>query len=470
MHPDDEEAERADCAVSYRGLLRSEYGRIAVGVIVLEFFTGLSVYITFVVVPHVLVDLHAVGAYPLVVSANSVGIFLAFALAQRVLRAVGGPLTLAGGLMLSVLGAVASATASNPYVFAVGRFAGAFGGGLLGVFGLSVVIGIMPVRYRQRLIALTSAMWIIPGLFGPSLALAAEHFMGWRLTILIAVPGQIIARVLLGRAALKSSIGANARATTSISRSLLLPLGMAIFVGLSGTALSVWSWAGLLVALWGAWAILPRGVFRSAAGPPRSMALLAITALGYFGASELATTMAQRADSIPARWIALSLGGSAVMWSLASIVQPRLSGVDMHRQVPLMRCGLVMMWLSFALIASLQQFGSLTSLVLASCWIMAGAGMGLAYPAIYLTATTDYRATPLDADALATGVLLSESLGSILGAAIGSGVVQVAIQTGFGERAGLHCAMLMYAAVLGGAVVLSLRSIAATDRAVSPPV
>lgn len=470
MHPDDENLERADSTVSYRGLLRSKYGRIALGVIVLEFFTGLSVYITFVVVPNVLVDLHAVGAYPLVVSSNSVGIFLAFALAQRVLRTAGGPLTLAGGLTLSVLGAAASATATNPYIFAVGRFAGAFGGGLLGVFGLSVVIGTMPVRYRQQLIALTSAMWIIPGLFGPSLALASEHFMGWRLTILLAVPGQITARILLGRAALSSPARSNPSATTSIGRSLLLPLGMAIFVGLSGTSLSGWSWAGLVLALWGAWAILPRGVFRFAAGPPRSMALLAITALGYFGASELATTMAQRADAIPARWIALSLGGSAVMWSLASIAQPRLSGAGMRRQVPIMRGGLVLMLLSFALIASLQQLGSLRSPVVACCWIVAGAGMGLAYPAIYLCATTDTRSTPLNADALATGVSLSESLGSILGAAIGSGVVQVAIETGFGECAGLHCAMLLYAVVLSCAVVLSLRSIEATDRAATPPV
>lgn len=456
--------------VSYRDLLQSGYGRIAVGIVVLEFFTGLSVYITYVVVPHVLVDLHAVGAYPLVVSSNSVGIFLAFALAQWVLRTAGGPVTLAGGLALSILGAAASATASNPYIFAVGRFAGAFGGGLLGVFGLSVVIGTLPIRYRQRLIALTSAMWIIPGLFGPSLALAAENLMGWRLTILLAVPGQLVARILLGRAALNATDKPHASKSNSIGRALLLPVGMAVFVGLSGTSFSAWAWIGLLVAFYGAWTILPRGIFRAAAGAPRAMALLAITALGYFGASELATTMAERADGIPARWIALALGGSAVMWSLTSLVQPRCSGAHMQRQAPIMRAGLFLILASFIVIAVLQQAASLTSPVLAACWIVAGTGMGLAYPAIYLSATTDTRLKPLDAGALATGVLLSESLGSILGAAIGSGIVQVAQRSGFGEPAGLHLAMLMYAVVIGCAVLLGLRTITATEKVPGRPV
>src|SRR5690606_7638800 len=133
-----------------------------------------------------------------------IGLFLSLALAGRALTRFGGAAVLAAGLVLTIAGSLVAATALSPLVFAIGRLATALGSGLLGVFGTSTVIATVPQGYRVRLLALTSAMWILPGMAGPSLAVAAVHAVGWRWTLVMVVPLVLAARALVGRAALRA--------------------------------------------------------------------------------------------------------------------------------------------------------------------------------------------------------------------------------------------------------------------------
>jgi MFS family permease len=470
--PGDVSSDAPERTRTIRELFASRHAALAVGVLLLEFSAGLTVYVSAVVVPAVIADLHAARDYPLIVSATSVGLFLSLVAAARLLRRIGPRPVLAAGLILTVAGALVSAVAGSALVFACGRFAAALGSGLLGVFGTAAVIASVPPGYRTRLFALTSAMWILPGMIGPSAAVALVHAVGWRFTLLTVVPLVLVARILVGRAALRT--GAHARDETPVERrplsvSLLLPAGMAFFVFGSAGSLGNWSLLGLAVALVGAVGLLPAGTVRLADGPPRFLALLAVVCFGYFGADALMTAMGTRADGLPLIWVSVALGASAVCWSLGSMMQPRLSGLQGQRGRAVLATGAGTMAAGAGGIVAMQSVGAVTGPLLFAAWCVTGFGMGLAYPILYLRSTTATATRALDAGTLATAVLVSESVGSVLGAAAGSAIVDVAQRIGASEAEGLHASMFAFTAalVLGVPIALMRRREGAARAAVT---
>lgn len=464
------EAEEATRTRSIRELFTSPHAALAVGILLLEFSTGVSIYLTGVVVPAVIADLDAAGEYPLILSATAVGLFLSLALASRSLARFGGGRVLAAGLALTVIGAVVSAAAVDPWMFAVGRLAAAFGSGLLGVFGTSAIIASVPQGYRVRLLALTSAMWIIPGLLGPPVAVVSVQAVGWRITLLLVLPLVLVARVLVGRSAIRAmrpsatvdpAHGPNgSRDRRTFLLTLLLPAGMAVFAFGSGTAVGPYALAGLVAAVAGSLFLLPAGTWRAAPGPPRYLALLAVVSFGYFGTDSLMTAIGTRADGIPLAWMSTALGASAVCWSLGSLVQPRLSGRSGERTEGVLRVGVSIMALAAAALVGVQAAGALTGPLVLLCWSVVGAGMGLAYPTMYLRSITvpgsEAGSDTTMAAALATAVLVAESIGTVIGTATGSAVVDIAQQVGRTEADGLHAATVAFVAALVTAAALAV--------------
>jgi MFS family permease len=427
----------------------------------LEFSAGITVYVSAAVVPVVIADLHAAREYPLIVSATSVGLFASLAVAARLLRRIGPRPVLAVGLVVTVAGAVVSAVAGSALLFAIGRMAAALGSGLLGVFGTAAVIAAVPQGYRVRLLALTSAMWIVPGMVGPAAAVAVLHAIGWRWTLLLALPLVLVARILVGRAGLRAAQperpgGDEDPASRPLLLTLLLPAGMALFVFGSAGPLGSWALVGLVVATVGALALLPPGTVRLTDGPPRHLALLAVVAVGYFGADSLLTAIGTRADGLALMWVSVALGAAAVCWSLGSMVQPRISGSHGQRAGAVMTSGIAVMSVGAVIVVVLQATGAVSGPALLASWCVTGAGMGLAYPILYFRATTASTAQRWDAGTLATAVLVAESTGSVLGGAIGSAIVDGAQRVGATEAAGLHAAMVVFAAVLAPAVPVAL--------------
>jgi MFS family permease len=432
---------------SARELFTSEHGARAAGVLLLEFSAALSVYVSAVTVPRVVGDLDAAGEYPLIVSGASVGLFLALALARRTVTRFGGAAVLGMGLVFTVAGAVVSASAPTAVAFALGRLSTGLGSGLLGVFGVSTVIATVPQHYRVRLVALTASVWILPEIVGPSLAVVAIHLVGWRWTLLLPVPLVLLARALVGRAALQAADHVRDREESrsgGLRRpavAFLLPFGMAVFVFGSATALGSWALIGLGLAVVGALGLLPPGTVRAAPGPPRWLALLAVVSVGYFGADALLTSIATRADGIGLAWVSVALGAAAVGWALASMLQPRLTGVTGARASAVLRLGLGLMTSAAAVLVVLQLTGTVSGPLMLAIWPVAGVGMGFLYPAVYLRATTAEMRGPLSgapaAAILATAVLVAESAGSVIGGALGSGVVDLAQRLGTSEATGV---------------------------------
>lgn len=439
-------------AAGYRALLTRPYAALVAGALLLELAAALGVYVVQVVTPQVVADLEATQTYPLILSGSAVGLFLALPLARPAMRRLGPAPVLGFALGIEVVGSLLTAGAPDALVFAAGRLATAFGGGLLGVFGVSAAIEHLPTALRARLIALISSMWILPGLVGPAAVLALDHAVGWRWTLLAPVPVALVARVLVGPAALRvrPTGGDPFRATV-----LLLPAGLAVFVFGAGMA---WGYLGLPLALVGGWAALPRGTFRAAPGVTGHLAVLGMVSIGFFGLDGVFTTVATRAAGVSLNWAAVALGLAAFAWAMLSLVQPRLAGRDGARAGRWIRIGLGLQLIALAVVAGVTSADVATGPAYLLCWVVGGAGMGLLYPAVYLGATTRQDDRPeLDSAVLASAVILTEAFGAQLGTALGGGVVQAAQLLEFSEADGLRAATVGFAVVAGLTFLLGRR-------------
>lgn len=444
---------------TYRSLFASEHGLLATGVLVLELGAALSVYVTAVVLPRSMSDLAAADAYPVMVSAVSVGGLLALAVARPLLQRVGTARLLVLGLVLTVAGMLLTATAAGAIAFGAGRSLSALGAGLLGVLGLSAVIDRLPIAHRTRLLALISSMWLLPGVLGPPLALLAESALGWRVAMLLPLPVVLVGRLLVGRSLLRGpgrSPDQIDRAPTRWGATLALPAGMAVFV--TGSTLgSWWGWTGLLLTLVAGLRLLPPGTTRASRGHPQHLGGLLLLAAGYFGAQGLLTLSTVRADGLALVWGNTALGASSVLWALASLLVPTLVGPAGERRPLVLRSGLVLMLLALTTWSALQLTQTLTGPLVLLLWCTVGVGMGLAYPLLYVGATVPGTGAPgsvLPAGAtLAAAVLLAEQLGIDVGTAVGSGIVDLALSLGLGETGGLHLSSIAFVGLVGLALL-----------------
>jgi MFS family permease len=173
---------------------------LAGGVVALEFSAAVTSFVASTLLPVVARDLDAGDRLGLLIAGSTLGLFVALPLASRVLGRLGTRGTLAAGMLAYVGGLVLAATARNAEVFALGQLGTGLASGLLAVFGVSSAIRHLDERLRLRVVAASSAMWILPALVGPAATLGLEHLVGWRWTLLVPVPFVLFGRLLVVRA------------------------------------------------------------------------------------------------------------------------------------------------------------------------------------------------------------------------------------------------------------------------------
>lgn len=260
---------------------------LAVGIVALEFAAAVSSFVGSTLLPTVARDLDARGQLGLLVAGSTLGLFVALPVATRVVRRLGTGGTLTVGVVLYLGGAALAATSPAAWIFASGQFVGGLAGGLLAVFGISAAIRQLDADLRVRVIAASSAMWILPALVGPAATLALEHLLGWRWTLLVPVPVVLVGRFLVIRAR-RADHQEEQSHPRPLWRTLLVPIGVSGLVLTSGHG----SWwpiavAGAVVSCLGVTTILPAGTARLRRGAPAALAAMLLFATGYFGADSL---------------------------------------------------------------------------------------------------------------------------------------------------------------------------------------
>ena len=399
--------------------------RLAAGVVALEFAAAVSSFVSATLLPTVATALDARAHLGLLLAGPTLGLFVALPLAPAVLHRLGPRRTLAAGMVAYLAGAVLSATAVSAWVYAGGRFVGGLASGLLAVFGISAVIRELDERVRARVVAASSAMWILPAFVGPPGTLALEHAVGWRWALLAPVPIVLAGRFLVAGAVRTAP---DEPAHRPVGRTLLVPAGVALLLTTRSPVLLA---AGAVVALAGVAGLLPAGTARLRSGAPAALAAMLLFGTGWFGADGLVTVLFTDGYGTSVGRAAIVLSAAPLAWAVTSLAVPRT--------VP-PAVGLALAGAGVAVVAASASYG--LGLV---AWTLAGVGIGLAYPGLYL------RCTPAGgpAAALATAVITAEGFGALLGSAAG-GVLA--------STAGLTPAYAAFAAVLVLAAFVATRS------------
>jgi len=415
---------------------------LGASIVLLEFMAAVTTFVASTLLPVVVDSFDAGDRVGVLVSGSAIGLFLAMPLADHLIGVLGTTVTVCAGVVLIIAGDIVSATSSGPWIFAGGRLVAGFASGLLAVFGVSAAVRHLEDATRRTVIALSSAMWIIPGLIAPPLIVASEHLIGWRWTLVLPVPFVVLAQLIIFRSVPPRAPTARTRPTL---RTLLVPAGVGCFL-LVGNGVP--GWLALIVAGVGFRSLMPPGTLRARPGPPAALLGLTCFGLGYFGASALLTLLFTDVYGTSLAVAGIVLGAASAAWGVASVAMARIR--VLANVSPALSMSVVAICVGGTCLAGAAH---ISWLVGALCWLLSGVGVGFFYPSVYLVATTPTAG--FTEERAAAAAISTESFGSLMGGAIGGVLVSTG---GHGSGAAdFVAAYLLLTTALAVAAVASYR-------------
>jgi MFS family permease len=447
--------------VTYRQLLRGEAGRLAVGLLLLEFVAAVQVFVTATLLPLVSAQLHGERYYGLALSAATVALFVSTPLAIPIAHRVGSRAVLLGSGVLYVAGTLLSATATSMPVFAAGRVVQGLGSGAMLALGYAIVAEDFPSRLRSRMIALLTSMWLLPSLLGPAGAAVLATVVGWRWALLAVLPPLVAAVALVSRRMSGRAAVEQAGAVPLVAVAVMSAGAVAIsFAGSrsGGVALGLLA-VGLVLVLGGAMRVLPDGSFFGAPPPAAAVGGLLLALFAFFGGDGLITLYVTDGLGASIGWAAAALSAGGVAWSLATLAQPRLLDRSGQRGFAIVASGSLMITLGLAamlvVLLLVPSGGPAVALVVIAAWTAGGAGMGLVYPTLTLGALLVPAAR---AGTAAAAVVLTEALGGTLSLAISGSLVSLSATLTGTYRTGLLLSYAMFTLISAAVLYYARRA------------
>ena len=354
----------------------------ATGLVFLNAFESLAVT---TVMPLVSRELGGGPLYALAFAApmavGIVGMVLAGGAADR-----RGPLRpLVAASVLFAAGLLLAGLAPSMVVLLAGRALQGLGGGGVTVALFVLVAKAYPPALHPRIFGAFAAAWVLPSIVGPVLAgLIAEH-ASWRwvfLGVLALVP--IVAAGVLPAA--RAASGPVQGAPVRHPARALLALGVAAAVLAVGSLAQVSSAAvipvvavlvvGLVLALR---PLLPAGTLKARPGLPSVLLARAAVAAAFFGTEVYVPYLLIERHGLTPAVAGITLTGAAISWASASQLQAWLGERMSHAAVLRVGIGVVGAADVLVLTAALAAW---PPPVLFAAWMVAGAGMGFAFPRI----------------------------------------------------------------------------------------
>ncbi|MFF5716016.1 MFS transporter [Streptomyces buecherae] len=383
-----------------------------------------------------------------------------------------GPLApLFAGVAAFGAGLVVAGSATQMWMFIVGRGVQGIGGGLV-IVSLYVVVGrAFPQRLQPAVLASFSAAWVLPVIVGPVVAGTIAEHVGWR-WVFLGMPVLVLLPLMVMLPALRE-LPPGEHSAAMDRRRILLALAVAAGAGLLQLAVQDLRWLSLLPGVAGAallvpcvLRLLPAGTFRAARGLPSVVLLRGLAAGTFLGAESFVPLMLVTERGLSPTMAGLSLTGGGLTWALGSYAQSR-PRLDAHRE-RLMGLGMLMIALSIALAATALVDG-VPAWIVAASWVIGGFGMGVTISGGSVLLLKLSR--PEDSGSNAASLQVSDALGniSLVGA---SGVLFVAFGGG-SATVGTHDAAdaagsgghpAAFAAVLLGMAAMALVGAFVTTR------
>jgi MFS family permease len=443
-------------AMGWRQLLGKGRGRLTIGILLVEFVAAVQSSVVASIMPAVAHDIGGIQFYGLVFSGYALASIAATPNAGQAADRQGParPFTLM--IAIFAAGTLLAGFAPSMLFLAAARVIQGWGGGAQYTIAYGAIAKAYPEAGRSRILALLSAMWIIPGLLGPGIGSVLASTIGWRWAFFLLLP-------LIGVAMLMVVPGlARIRGTASNSPTLPYrwPLLLAAGTGILVTGLTMNSWlavpvaaAGAVILVPAARRVMPPGTFSARPGLGAAVLIGLLTNLGFFiGFFFLSLLLTQAVGR------SLFEAGAAVTivnvtWTIGAWWQTRaIERIDKARLI-----GWSSLLLGLGLLGSASPLvgGPLPFAYLA--WGVAGAAMGVAFNTLYLVAA---ETAPAGGETGAIASLQNTNrLGISLGTGLGGASVALAHFSGAPIAVGLGGAFALAAAgpLLSAALAFRLK-------------
>jgi MFS family permease len=410
-------------------ILSARYRVSTTGIVLVVTLLAFEAMAVGTVMPVTARELHGLSLYAWVFSAFLIAGLLANVVAGGWADRAGPGRPLLAGLVTFVAGLAIAGTAPAMWVLVAGRVVQGLGAGAAGVSIYVLVARVYPETLRPRLFFALNAAWVVPSLVGPSLAgLVAEH-LHWRGVFLGLIPLVVPAMAMLIPALRDSGSDAGSGQDRSAPRHGrgLAALALAGGAGAVLFAIDHTGWTALPVAALGLGGLafglprlLPAGALVLRRGLPTAVTMRGLQSAAFFSTEAfipLALTSVHHFSPTQAG-VALTLG--ALGWSVASWLPGRLDRP--RRSLIVLGAVLITVGVSGVAIGT-----PLYGWFAVPAWIVAGAGMGLAYSSV--TVLVLNLSTPADQGANSAALQISDTLGSALGIGVAGALV-----TGFGVQ------------------------------------
>ena len=422
-------------------------------------FEALAIATILPVVSRHLGDLRLYGwVFSAFMLSSLIGIVLAGTLADRV--PLGRPML--AGLALFALGLVIGGTAPDMLVLVAGRAVQGLGAGVVPAVAYVAISRGYPEGCRPRMFAVLSTAWVIPGLIGPAVAALVATAVGWRwvflgLLPLVAAAGVLVVLALRHVPARIGQAGTGPADDASRPSVPYLPVlgvvagaGVALTAATSGNLPSIAAGViagGVLLAA-SLRRLTPPGTLTARRGLPATILSRGLLTCCFFAGDAYVPYAITSVRHAPTGLAALALTVTTLTWTAGSWVQARwIARVGPRR---LVRCGEGLVLAGLGLMSAVllpsvpPAFGVLA-------WAVAGAGIGLAYAPLSVTALD--RAAPGEEGRVTSGLQLCDVLGQALGTGV-AGAIVAAAAGALDHRAGV--ALAFAAALAVGVVALAV--------------
>ncbi|WP_424188819.1 MFS transporter [Actinokineospora sp. G85] len=315
-----------------------------------------------------------------------------------------------------VAGLVVAGTAGDITQLLVGRALQGAGIGAEVTAVYVLIASVFPERARPAAFAVMSLAWVVPSIVGPAASgLVTEH-LGWRWVFLGLAPLAVLGAVLL----VPALRGLPPHTDTGPGKRWLVPAAAAAAVAvpltswaLGHTALLWLGAIGLVVLVVALRVLLPKGTLVAARGLPRVVLARGLFAGVFFSVEAFVPLTLTAVHGYPPALAGLPLTLGALGWAAGSQWQGR------HPDTPrtsIIRWGFALLAAGMLLVAPAALPGGPGWLVVLA-WLVAGAGMGLAYPSVNTTALA--ASAPNERGFTSSALQVVDTVGSAAAIALG---------------------------------------------------
>lgn len=412
--------------------------------------------------PRMLAELNGNELYSWPFTAFQAASVLATVLCGRISDRFGPAPALLAGPGVFLAGLLVAGTATGMPALLAGRVLQGLGSGTEIVAVYVLVALVYPERVRARVFGLVSASWLLPAMVGPTSAgLLTEH-VGWRWVFLGLAPFTVLALLLLLRTIRRLPDAEPAASPMATRRGI--PLA-AVATGFGITALT-WAaqhpsaatlglgLAGLAALVPALRVLLPRGTLTARPGLPMIVLARGLFAGSMFAVEAFVPLTLVAVHHQPVALAGLPLTVSAVGWAAGSHWQGR------HPEIPrttLIRWSYLVLAVALAAMTLVAPGWGPVWLAF-PVWLVAGAAMGVAYPAVSVL-TLEYA--PAGDKGFASAALqVSDMVGSALTVGFGGVLLTTLASATHPTAAIAPLDLLMAGLALAGAVIFRPRRVA----------